>query len=244
MFPWFVFQTFLGIQIRGCTNIFLYVEKKLPRMCFHWLTLGIKVTWQLSFLNCAPKNPKFHHRGKQEPESDWSPLPSLHQSNYVPIYFAYWDLADILFFYMNKKLNYSSFPALPCNMMDFDQPIFHRECEYRNCLFKESTENIDKSFYWGALLKWLRTYRGQLHGQIVKFAHSASVAWLWGFRSWVRTYTQLIKPWCGGIPHRRTRMTCDWDIQLCTGALWRKQRGILAADVSWGPIFLTKKKES
>ena len=27
------------------------------------------------------------------------------------------------------------------------------------------------------------------------------------FRSWVRTYTPHIKPWCGGIPHSGTRMT-------------------------------------
>ena len=44
------------------------------------------------------------------------------------------------------------------------------------------------------------------------------------FISWAWTYTPLIKPCCGGIPHRRTGMTYNWDIQLCTGALERKKK--------------------
>ena len=61
------------------------------------------------------------------------------------------------------------------------------------------------------------------------------------FGSWACTYTPLIKPCCGSIPHRRTRMTYNRDIQLCTGALGRKGKkgGRLATDLSSGPIFLT-----
>ena len=44
------------------------------------------------------------------------------------------------------------------------------------------------------------------------------------FRSWVWTYILLIKPCCGGIPHRRTGMTYNWDIQPCTGALGREKK--------------------
>ena len=44
------------------------------------------------------------------------------------------------------------------------------------------------------------------------------------FGSWAPTYTLLIKPCCGGIPHRRTRMTYNHDIQLCVGALGRKKK--------------------
>ena len=47
-----------------------------------------------------------------------------------------------------------------------------------------------------------------------------------GFRSWAWTYALLIKPCCGGIPHRRTRMTYNQDIQVGTGALGRKKRKI------------------
>ena len=42
------------------------------------------------------------------------------------------------------------------------------------------------------------------------------VCWF-GSQAW--TYTQLIKPCCGSVPHIRTTMTCNYDIQLCTGAL-------------------------
>ena len=47
---------------------------------------------------------------------------------------------------------------------------------------------------------------GLPHGQVVKFACSALVAWVHQFRSWARTYALLVTPCCGGIPHR-TRMT-------------------------------------
>ena len=36
--------------------------------------------------------------------------------------------------------------------------------------------------------------------------------------------TLLIKLCCGGIPCRRTRMTCNWGTQLCTGAVGRKKK--------------------
>ena len=44
------------------------------------------------------------------------------------------------------------------------------------------------------------------------------------FGSWAQTYTPLIKPCCGCIPHRRTRRTYNWDIQLCAGALGREKK--------------------
>ena len=43
-----------------------------------------------------------------------------------------------------------------------------------------------------------------------------------GFGSWARTYTQLIKPCCGSVPHIK----------------WRN----LGTDVSSRTVFLTKKK--
>ena len=43
------------------------------------------------------------------------------------------------------------------------------------------------------------------------------------FGSWVQTYTLLIRPCCGGVPHRGIRVTYNWDMQLCTGALGRKK---------------------
>ena len=62
------------------------------------------------------------------------------------------------------------------------------------------------------------------------------------FGFWAQTYTPLLRPCCGGIPHRRTRMTYIQDIQLCTGALGRKKKGrILVPDVSSGPILLPQK---
>ena len=64
------------------------------------------------------------------------------------------------------------------------------------------------------------------------------------FGSWAQTYTPLVKPCCGSIPHRRIRITYNQDMQLCTTALGRgkKKRGRLATDVSSGPIFLTKER--
>lgn len=53
------------------------------------------------------------------------------------------------------------------SVMDFDQPIFQKECEYTNCLFKESTENINRSFCWGIiLLSWFRTYYMHIQGEL------------------------------------------------------------------------------
>ena len=34
------------------------------------------------------------------------------------------------------------------------------------------------------------------------------------FGSWAQSYAPFIKPCCGGAPHRRTRSTYTWDIQL------------------------------
>ena len=40
---------------------------------------------------------------------------------------------------------------------------------------------------------------------VVKLTHSASVPGACGFRSWAWTYLPLIKPYCGGIPHKKQR---------------------------------------
>ena len=52
------------------------------------------------------------------------------------------------------------------------------------------------------------------------------------FGSWARTYIPLIKPCYDGIPHRRTRMTYNEDIQLCTG-LWggKKKKDFVTSDM-------------
>ena len=66
--------------------------------------------------------------------------------------------------------------------------------------------------------------RGQPGGVVVKFECSASTA----CGSWVRilgvALAPLIKICCGGVPHRRTRRTYNYDIQLCIGALGRKKK--------------------
>ena len=44
------------------------------------------------------------------------------------------------------------------------------------------------------------------------------------FGSWAQTHVLFIKPCCGSIPPRRTRMTYNEDIQLCAGALGREKK--------------------
>ena len=63
------------------------------------------------------------------------------------------------------------------------------------------------------------------------------------FGSWAWTYTPLIKPCCGSIPHRRTRMTYTKDTAMYWGFGKKKKRERLATDVSSGPLFLTQKKK-
>ena len=61
---------------------------------------------------------------------------------------------------------------------------------------------------------------------VVQWLGSRTPFWLPGvheFRSWVQTYTVLIKPCCGGIPYTKQRK--------------------VGIDVSSGPIFLTHKKD-
>lgn len=56
-----------------------------------------------------------------------------------------------------------------CIMMnfDFDQPVFQKEREYKNCLFKARMETINKSFCWEIiLLNWLRTYYVHIQGDL------------------------------------------------------------------------------
>ena len=63
-----------------------------------------------------------------------------------------------------------------------------------------------------------------------------------GLGSWAQTYTPFSKPCCGGIPHRRTRMTHNWIYNVYWGFGERRKRRRLATGVSSEPIFLTKKK--
>ena len=65
--------------------------------------------------------------------------------------------------------------------------------------------------------------RGQPSGIVVKFTHSTLVVWGSQFRSQAQTYTPLIQPCCGSIPHTKQRAT--------------------GTDVSSGPIFLTKTRK-
>ena len=60
--------------------------------------------------------------------------------------------------------------------------------------------------------------------RVVKFSHSALV--VQGLTVWMlgTDYTLLSKPHHGSIPHRRTRMTYNWDTQLCFGTLGRKEK--------------------
>ena len=85
---------------------------------------------------------------------------------------------------------------------------------------------------------------GWPRGRVVKFARSTSAARGSPVQILGADMALIIKPRCGSIPHRRTRMTYKWDIQLCTEALGEKKRGRLATDLSSGPIFLTKKEKS
>ena len=70
--------------------------------------------------------------------------------------------------------------------------------------------------------------------------------WVHGFRSWVRTYTLLIKPCFACIPRRKTRITYNQDIQLSTGAVGRKKKEedwqqMLAQGQSSSPKSILKK---
>ena len=57
----------------------------------------------------------------------------------------------------------------------------------------------------------------------------SSLAPLWRpgvgqFGSWAQTCMLLISSCGGGIPHRKTRMTYNLQVQLCTGALGRRKK--------------------
>lgn len=61
---------------------------------------------------------------------------------------------------------------------------------------------------------------------MAKFVRSALAAqgFVCWFASWAQPYTPLIKPHCGGTPHRGTKMTYNQDIQQCPEALGRNKR--------------------
>ena len=63
---------------------------------------------------------------------------------------------------------------------------------------KKEDEDITKSKQH----PYLKTFRGQPHGLVLKFTHSASVAQVHGFRSQAQTYTTH-QPCCGGDPHTK-----------------------------------------
>ena len=65
-------------------------------------------------------------------------------------------------------------------------------------------------------------YRGWPYGTVVKFGHSALVAWICGFVSQAQTYTTH-QSCCGSDPHIK----------------WRKT----GTDVSLGLVFLKQKKK-
>lgn len=71
-------------------------------------------------------------------------------------------------YFIWKKKNWTAHYLLyHCSIMnfDFDPPMFQKECEYKNCLFKARMENINKSFCWEViLLNWLRTYYVHIQG--------------------------------------------------------------------------------
>ena len=73
---------------------------------------------------------------------------------------------------------------------------------------QNSQNNLKKEQNW----RWLG-------GVVVGFVHLLQWPRVHQFGSWMWTYTLLIKPCCGSIPHRRTRRTYNWDIQLYTRAL-------------------------
>ena len=56
------------------------------------------------------------------------------------------------------------------------------------------------------------------------------------FRSQAQTYTPLLKPCCGSVPHTKYYHRCQ------LRANFQVKRGRLATDVSSGPIFLNNKK--
>ena len=83
-----------------------------------------------------------------------------------------------------------------------------------------------------------------LHGQVVKFV--CSLLWwprVHWFGSWAQTYTLLIMPYCGSMPHRRSRMTCNYNIQLCTGALRNKKEEYWQQMLTQGNLPHQKKKK-
>ena len=62
------------------------------------------------------------------------------------------------------------------------------------------------------------------------------------FKSWVRTYTLLIRPCCGRHPTYKSRGR--WTRMLAQGQSSSAKRGGLAVDISSGVIFLKKKKKN
>lgn len=106
----------------------------------------------------------------------WRPF--LHR-NHAPTYSAHWTFTDILPIW---RKNRSPFPLCQQTMMNFDQPIFQKECEYKNCLFKDSAENVNPSFCPGiALVNRCRTYSVHVLGQLT-FALNASCTLCKGIR--------------------------------------------------------------
>ena len=75
---------------------------------------------------------------------------------------------------------------------------------------------------------------------MVKFAQSTSVAKGSQVQIPGADLALLIKPCCGGIPHKIEE---DWHRCQLRDNLLQAKRGILTTDVSLGPIFFVKIKK-
>ena len=73
-------------------------------------------------------------------------------------------------------------------------------------------------------------------GAVVKFAHSASVARGLQVQILGTDLALLVRPCCGGIPHKIEE---GWHRCLLSDNLPQAERGRLATGISCGPIFLT-----
>ena len=90
----------------------------------------------------------------------------------------------------------------------------------------------------GWTLSRLRTFGGQCSGIVVRFVCSTLTAQGLQVQIPAANLAPLIKPCCGGIPHKIEE---DWHGCWLSNNFPQANRGILATDVSSGPIFLTKK---
>ena len=90
-----------------------------------------------------------------------------------------------------------------------------------------------------------RDSRGQPHGQVFKSSHSASWPRVLPVPILGMDLAPLFKPSWGGIPHSTSRRTYNWNIQLCTGGLWREEKKKAWQEMlAQGPSFEKKRDSS